>query len=119
MEVRHQGQLILTDETLRVLLALLPFGRACVELTRARDVDDGGHLATTEVRELVRLLGRAGRVRALVTSEALRDAVGQFRTALRRIDLDALELDGRHTVSVFVWDPERDAPRPAIDDHDA
>lgn len=107
-------QLVLTDETLRAAVAVLPYGRIATELARARDIASGGHLTTCEVRDLVRALNAAASDPAtLVTATALRLAGGELRRALASLDLDGLELAHVRTVSVFVWDPERDGPVPA------
>ena len=109
-----KSQLVLNDATLRVATAVLPFGRVASEIARACDKADGGHLSTTEVRELVRALDLATRDPAsLVTASALREAGEDLRQALISVDLDALELAHVRTVSVFVWDARRDGPVPS------
>lgn len=105
------GQLILADETLRVINSVLPYSKTCDEIARARNTYSGGHLTTAEVREIDRALKAAGSDPArLVTAEALKAAVEDLQAALRRVDLDGLELAGQRTVSLFVWDPARDSP---------
>jgi hypothetical protein len=109
------SQLILTDATLRVAFAVLPYGRLAAELVRARDPERGAHLATAEVRELGRVLDMAAQdPQLLITSAALREATAQLRQAMIRLDLNGLELAGRRTVSVFVWDVWRDGPEPVL-----
>jgi hypothetical protein len=93
-------QLILRDNTLRVLSLAAPNEAIGRQVALARDPMNGGHLTVTQVR-------------ALAAAEARRD----IETALARIDLDALAAEGR-TVSLFVWEEERDGPRRTIDDHD-
>jgi hypothetical protein len=103
-------QLILTDDTLRVLVSVLPYSQICEELARARNVNKGGHISTNDVRKirlaLVSALADPGA--QLVTVSALKLADADLRQALRRVDLDALELAGQHVVSVFLFDPARD-----------
>lgn len=108
-----RGQLILTDETLRVLFAVLPDSRMCDELMRARDVNQGGHLTIDQAHGLADVLARAvDDPYVLIKRSCLREATQQLREALRLLDLTALDHDGRHTVSVFVWDAWRDGPAP-------
>jgi hypothetical protein len=104
-------QLVLTDETLRVLYTLLPYGRPVEQLARARNSYDGGHLTATEVHLLADTLARAEHdPRRLVTSQALRRAREQFGSQLAAIDLGAFENQRGCEVSVFVWDVLRDGP---------
>lgn len=107
-------QLVLRDDTLGVLLLLLPAGPVAVEIGKARDPRDGGHLTVGQVREIADLLGRPSR---LAFDEALAAARGDLGRQLDQLDLDALTTT-RRRVSLFVWQDERDGPRRAIDDHD-
>lgn len=111
-----RGQLILTDETLRVLCTMLPYSAVADQLARARNGWDGGHLTTSDVRMLDRLLGHAVHDLArVVTGRALRQATTQFREQVLGADLARCEREARHSISVFVWDEERDGPRtPAV-----
>lgn len=104
------NQLILTDDTLRVIMSVLPYGKVCDELARARNPYSGGHVSTSDVRKIRLALVSAlvDRDVRLVTASALRLADADLRQASRRIDLEALELAGRTVVSVFVFDPSRD-----------
>lgn len=106
-------QMILTDETLCVLFASLPFGRVAAELARARDDASGGHLTVAEVRQLVVRLETAASGSPVVTPQAQRAAVEQVRQAVERVDLKALEKAGGD-VSIFVWDVQRDGPIPTL-----
>jgi hypothetical protein len=108
-------QLILTDETLRVLCALLPYGPVTDQLTRARNGDDGGHLTAAEVRLLERCLNHAADdATRVVTDAALYRATEQFHRQLAGIDLRRCELGAQRSVSVFVWDDLRDGPGAAV-----
>jgi hypothetical protein len=103
-------QLILTDDTLRVLVSVLPYGQVCEELARARNPYKGGHISTNDVRRIrLALVAALADPRAqLMTTSALKLADADLRQAMRRIDIDALELAGRHVISVFLFDPARD-----------
>lgn len=103
-------QLILNDDTLRVIASILPYSSICDELARARDRMSGGHISTADVRTIQNalMLAEADPGAQLVTRSALRIAGGDLRAALRRVDLDGLELAHQATVSVFVVDPARD-----------
>lgn len=107
-------QLVLADETLRVLLLRLPAGPVAQEMHRARDLMNAGHLAVGQVRDLADLLAEPSR---LVTDAALAAARADLAAGLARLDVDALAAAHR-CVSVFCFDPERDGPRRAVDDHD-
>lgn len=108
------NQLVLHDQTLRVLLLLLPHGHVAQEINQARDLMNGGHLSVAQVRDLADLLARPSR---LVRDEALDAARANLAARLAVLDLDTLDAAHR-CVSVFVWDPKRDEPRRAIDEHD-
>lgn len=104
-------QLVLTDETLRVLYTLLPYGRPAVQVGLARNSYDGGHLTVREVRLLADFLSEAAAdPRCLVTREALAAATAQFHDRLRDLDLDEIERGRPGEVSIFVWDESRDGP---------
>lgn len=103
--------LVLTDETLRVLYTLLPFGEPATQVGLARNSFGRGHLALREVWMLADLLTKAADDPwCLVTPEALGRATAEFRSELREVGLtdDERELDGE--VSVYVWDESRDGP---------
>lgn len=108
-------QLVLTDETLRVLLLLLPEGPVAHEIHQARDLMNAGHLTVAQVGEVAEALERSS---DLATADAVKAAHAEIRERLARFDLEALTAALRR-VSVFRVDPERDEPRRAIDDHDA
>lgn len=108
-----RGQLILTDETLRVLFAVLPDSPLCHELMRARDVNQGGHLTIKQAHSLTDVIARAmDDPRVLIRRSCLREADQQLRAALRRMDLAVMDHDDQDTVSVYVWDAWRDGPAP-------
>lgn len=107
-------QLVLQDETLAVLALVVSDGATAREFQRARDVMSAGHLTVTQVREAETVLNQPSH---LLSRDALDAARADFRTGLSRLDLHGLAAAGR-LMSVYVYDPERDEPRRAIDDHD-
>jgi hypothetical protein len=106
-------QLILRDNTLRVLSLAAPNEAIGRQVALARDPMNGGHLTVTQVRALA----AAAHLTTPLDANAIAEARRDIETALARIDLDALAAAGR-TVSLFVWEEERDGPRRTIDDHD-
>ena len=107
-------QLVLRTDTLTVLLALLPYGEAAWEVLYARDVMNAGHLHPHEVRELAALLAEPSFV---VTERARAEALADLTEGIAGLDLDELETEHRR-VSVFCFDPRRDAPRDNNNDND-
>ena len=107
-------QLVLRDETLAVLVLVLPDGLVGREFQQARDLMNAGHLTVDQTRDAAAAMDQPSDI---VCAEALDAARRDLREALADVDLDALDAAGR-LVSVFSYDPERDEPRRAIDDHD-
>jgi hypothetical protein len=107
-------QLVLRDATLAVLALVAPDRATAREFQRARDVMSAGHLSVTQVREAEAVLNQASH---LLGRDALDTARNDFRVRLSHLDLEALHAASR-SISVFVYDPERDEPPRAIDDHD-
>lgn len=103
------GRLGLSGRTLNLLLTLIPGGHIADELRRVRDSDVGGRLSTTEVRELAHVVTVAV---AQATRDADRAAVTaaaeDLRSALRRVDLDGLELARQHHVRLLRRDATGD-----------
>jgi hypothetical protein len=110
---RMPYQLVLRDETLAVLALVAPDRATAREFQRARDVMSAGHLNITQVHDAEAALHQDSH---MLGREALDAARADFREGLSHLDLHALASAGRD-VSVFPYDPERDEPRRAIDDH--
>jgi hypothetical protein len=107
-------QLVLRDATLAVLALVVADRATARAFQRARDVMSAGHLSVAQIRDAEAALHQDSR---MLDREALDAARADFREGLSHLDLDALDAAGR-SVSVFAYDPERDEPRRAIDDHD-
>lgn len=101
------SRLVLTDDSLRVAVALLPCSPICGELLRARDSRARATLGTDEVRQLSRALNVASSETpvSLLVRAALHNGAEELRAALRRVDVDALDALGCHTVSVVMVEP--------------
>lgn len=107
-------QLVLTEDTLRVTGALVPYGRVLDAVTRARNSYDGGHITVDEIEQLETVLaGAAADDHCIITPDALAEATAQLHQAASTLDLRMLRTH-RHLVSVFAWDPWRDGPMPVL-----
>lgn len=102
-------QLIITDELLRVLGAILPSGRIAREIAAARDARGGGELTQVDVRATLDAL-IAARVDpwCVITRDVVEAAIEHYRDAMSRLVPSAA------TVSVHVWEPYRDGPEPHL-----
>lgn len=101
------NRLVLTEDTLRVVMALLPTAPLCGELIRARDFYPGsGSLVTAEIRQISRALSAASAAPTLSAAHvAMRAAGAELRDALRQIDVDALDALGCQEVRVVMRFP--------------
>jgi hypothetical protein len=111
---RMPYQLVLRDATLAVLALVAPDSATAREFQRARDLMSAGHLTVAQIRDAETALHQTSH---LLNRDALDAARADLREGLSHLDLHALASAGRN-VSVFAYDPERDKPRRAIDDHD-
>jgi hypothetical protein len=106
-----RGQLTLTDDTMRAIMALLPTSPICGELLRARDRHQLGHLTTGDVRTIWRALDAALRDDHTVTASsavaraAVREGAADLRAQLSAVDVDTLDALGYHRVRVAVETP--------------
>jgi hypothetical protein len=106
-------QLVLRDATLAVLALVVADRAIAREFQQARDLMSAGHLTVAQIRDAEAALHQDSH---MLSRDALDAARADLREGLSHLDLHALTSAGRD-VSVFAYDPKRDEPRRAIDDH--
>lgn len=96
-------RVILDEETLRVAIAVLPYGRVGDQLWAVARCRSETALTVADVLEVLRLMDAAlGQPRRIVDDEALLRAIDQYRIAVANLDYSA------RCVEVSVWDVLRD-----------
>lgn len=104
----QKGQLVLDDETLRVIGCVLPAGGVAREIAAAREIDGIGYLRATDARAVLDALVRAqSDAWCIVAPDALAGAIEHYRLAMSRAGVVV------ERVTVHVWDVERDGPAPS------
>jgi hypothetical protein len=105
------NQLILPSDVLRVAGAVLdgPHLPLATQIAEARDPDGGGTLSGADACMVLVLMKKAqGDPSAVVAPDVLAGAIREYQAAMARMTCLP------RSVSVHVWDEQRDGPEPRL-----